>query len=399
MTFEQVQNSEYVEESASTAVETIQDRRQQSRESIQVLPGRGLNPDNLAAYITLAQSICKSDNIMLRPELRSSIPVMLGLLDIAQRSRLSIYMLAMKCYVQKGVLCFESQVFHALARPFLDGGLKPEYVGDDQDRVLIVRGRLKYDPYEYEHRSPPLGKVHPGHTVKEVNGERIQFVRGSPLWDRKPDMQLWYDTTRDWVRKFCPEAVMGVYTVDEVMDENFIDQTPRPSLGERLAVSSRPELREGFRPADVATSLEQASVVDTVGEEMAEAPIQHEHTLEEIKQALEAPPAQRKVRKRPGKPAKAVKAKAKGKPPAPVKPPQRPAPAQREAREPGSEDPASRYIDQAEAWIKAATDPNAAAERWDAEYDDRNVAEVPIEDRNRLLALLDEKYEQLRKTE
>ena len=242
--------------------------------------------------------------------------------------------------------------------------------------------------------------MHPGHTTKHINGETVQFVKGSPLWDRKPDVQLWYDTTRDWIRMYCPQAVLGVYTPEEVADPEFRDVTPRPTLGERLAVSARPDLREGFRPTEVSTSLEQASGADDVGDEMAEAPIHHEYTLEDIREAVDAAKkVRKKPRKRPGKPTSASKPKPKAKPPATAKPRQRPAPPQRAAAQPeaGLEEAAAAYVAQAKAWIAEATDPNVAAERWDAEYDDRNTAEVPVEDRNRLLALLDERYEQLRK--
>jgi hypothetical protein len=384
-------------------IETLEDRKQRSREMIPVLPGRGLSPDNYAAYVTVAQGMCKPDNILLKTELRSNVAVVIGLLDIAARAKLSPYLLSMKCYVQKGVLCFESQAFHALARPFLDGGLKGEYLGEGQERELIIRGRLRGDPYEYEHKSPKLKDLHPGHSVKEVNGERLQFVKGSPLWDRKPDVQLWYDTTRDWVRLHCPEAVLGLYTTDEVEAEDFRDVTPRPTLGERLAASPRPELREGFRPMEVGTSLDQAEGDDRVAEAMADTPIQPKgeggpaaRLHMGVNFPAEHPPKLKRVRKRPGKPTKAAKPKAGPKPRPKRKPRQQPAPPAQEAPPDEGVDPADAYVAQAEAWIAAATNPDEAEARWDAEYDARNAAEVAIDDRNRLRAVLDERCAQLR---
>jgi hypothetical protein len=390
MTDVQEQTSTYADD-----IDTIEDRKQRSREMIPVLPGVGLNPGNYAAYVTVAQGMCKPDNILLKEGLRNNIAVVIGLLDIAARAKLSPYLLAMKVYVQKGVLCMESQAFHALARPFLDGGLKGEYVGEGDDRVLIVRGRIKGDPYEYEHRSPPLGKLHPGHIVKEVNGERVQFCKGSPLWDRKPDVQLWYDTTRDWVRLHCPEAVLGVYTTEEVEDPEFRDVTPRPTLGERLATSPRPELREGFRPQGVESSLQEAAVAEHVERELAAAPI--EPPAEEPA-PVERPKRKRKPRTRAGK-AAGASAKPKGGRQAPAtktRPKPAPPPGKGKDAQPSPE--AVAYVAQADAWITAATDPDAASERWDSEYDLRNAAMVSISDRNRLRAMLEEKCEQLRGT-
>jgi hypothetical protein len=387
MTDVQGQTSEFDE---AMEVETIEDRKQRSRELISVMPGRGLSPENYASYVTVAQGMCKPTNIWLKQELRDNVAVVIGLLDLAVRSRLSVYLLSMKCYVQKGVLCFESQAFHALARPFLDGGLKGEYTGEGPERSLIIRGRLRGDPYEYTHQSPKLKDVHPGYVEKEVNGALVKYIKGSPLWDRKPDVQLWYDTTRDWIRLHCPESVLGVYTTDEVEAEDFRDMTPRPSLGERLAASPRPELREGFRPTEVETSLEDAVEDMRVEKAMADAPIAPRVDFE-----ADDPPKPRKVkaRKAAEKPAKAPKPKGKGKKPPAVKTrPQAAPPAQE-----GSEaDPEAAYIAQAEAWIKEVANPDEAEARWDAEYDARNAAEVAIDERNRLRTLVEERCKQLR---
>lgn len=380
-------------------VETIEDRKQRSRELISVMPGRGLSPENYASYVTVAQGMCKPTNIWLKSELRDNVAVVIGLLDLAVRSHLSVYLLSMKAYVQKGVLCFESQAFHALARPFLDGGLKGEYLGEGQERQLIIRGRLKGDPYEYTHQSPKLKDLHPGYVIKEVNGENVKYAKGSPLWDRKPDVQLWYDTTRDWIRLHCPESVLGVYTTDEVEAEDFRDMTPRPTLGQRLASSSRPELREGFRPLEVAAVVDQAVTDDRVAEKMANEPIRAEEEQDDNTPVI--PP--KRPRGRPRKTTEAPKLKARGRKPRPAKAPPQPA---QPARKPAGADrqlalealaarAAAAYVAQTEAWIKQATDPEAAAERWDQEYDARNDAEVPVDDRNKLRALLEERMEQL----
>jgi hypothetical protein len=371
-------------------IETLEDRKQRSREMIPVMPGRGLNPENYAAYVTVAQGMCKQDNILLKTELRSNVAVVIGLLDIASRARISPYLLAMKVYVQKGVLCFESQAFHALARPFLDGGLKGEYLGEGMERSLIIRGRLKGDPYEYTHTSPKLKDLHPGYVTKEVNGENVKYIKGSPLWDRKPDVQLWYDTTRDWVRLHCPEAVLGVYTTDEVESEDFVDRTPRPTLGERLASSQRPELREGFRPMEVETSLDQAERDDRVAEGMARAPI-----VPKVKFKVETPPKIRKVRSRPGKAAGAAKPKARPK----ARPKRKPRPAPAElplAPTAGMVLATTRYVDQTEAWIRELTNPDEGEARWEEEYDNRNAVELDSDERDRLRAMLDQRCAQLR---
>src|SRR3954465_8025103 len=87
MTDVQEQTSDFDE---AMEVETIEDRKQRSREMISVMPGRGLSPENYASYVTVAQGMCKPTNIWLKPELRENVAVVIGLLDLAVRSRLSV---------------------------------------------------------------------------------------------------------------------------------------------------------------------------------------------------------------------------------------------------------------------------------------------------------------------
>lgn len=380
---------------------TLEDRKREARELITVTPGRGLSPDNYAAYVTVAQGMCRPDNIILKQELRNNVAVVIGLLDIAARARLSPYLLAMKAYVQKGTLCFESQAFHALARPFLDGGLKGEYIGEGDEMRLIVRGRLKGDPFEYEHKSPKLKDVHPGHTYKEVNGERIKYCKGSPLWDRKPAVQLWYDTTRDWVRLHCPEAVLGVYTQDEVESDEWRDVTPRPTLNERLAVSERPapEVREGFKPEETVETIRQAEAPEP---EPAPAEPARRQPVRQKRQGKAQKPAERKTRQRAPEPrekapatrkqleqARAVEAK--------PKPAVKPAPKETSPEEKAKlRMLAAAYIAKAEEWIAASTDPEVADQRWEDEFDLRNDIQMTLQERQRLRLMLEEKVRSLR---
>lgn len=359
--------------------DTIEDRKRRDREAVTSLPGRGLTPDTYGKFVTMANDICRPDNIGIKAELRSNRAVVVGLIEIAMRARWSIYMLNLHTYVIKGVLCFDAQVFHALARPFLDGGLKGEYAGEGEERQIIIRGKLKGDPYEYEHRSPTVKKLHPGYSSREINGEVVKQIKGSPLWDRKPDVQLWYDTTRDWVRMHCPEATMGCYTRDEVEAEDWKDVTPpKPTLGERLAASERPEPREGFRPVEIAEIIEAAA-----------PPAVLEHEREQKGRAGVRKPAATKTRQRAPEP-RETPSRRKPKAAAGLQPP----------KEAAADDPKWRtYVKYAEDWIADAADAETAVQQWEAEFEQRNEVGVPVSERNRLRALWEEKVDKLRVAE
>jgi hypothetical protein len=410
---------EVAEATPPAAEDTIDDRKARAREMVPVTPGQGITPENYQGFVTVANGMAKA-YLMLPPHLHDNVAVCIGIMDIAARAGLSAYLLGMQTYVQGGRLCFMSMAFHALAKPFLNGGLKGEYVGDGEELKLIIRGRLRGDPFIYEHESPPLKQVRP---VRNESG----VVKGSPLWDRKPRQQLWYDTTRDWVRRYCPQAVLGVRGDDEPDEPEMKDVTP--PLRERLAATDRPATGEGFRDgAHVAGALAEASEVAVHRLEAAPRGEDDWHTRIEPAQVKARPsPAPRRPR-----PARPEPARAPGRSPAPKDPParktaQRPPQAREKAKlrkptpptakqvkaaadraearaktappagPPAPPSPAAAYIAKTSAWIEQTSDPAHAQERWLMEHDDRDVARVPIVDRHRLKARLDEVCEELKR--
>lgn len=154
--------------------------------------------------------------------------------------RPSPFAVANKTYVvvNKGVesIAYESQLVHAIieAHAPIEGRLRARYEGEGDERVCIVYATFKGEAAPHEWRSPPLKQRHPGHVVKE--GAR--YSRGSPLWDTKPDLQLFYDTSRDWARAWCPDILIGVYAVDEFPVE-AVQHEPDPTaaLSERLKLA------------------------------------------------------------------------------------------------------------------------------------------------------------------
>ena len=259
----------------------------QSREMVPVGPA-GVQLTNLAQQVDFAQTMAKA--IAALPEhLRGKVGDCLAIVDISSRAGLSPYMVASKTYVQNNRLCFESQLFHAFAQAsgLLKGDLDVTYEGVSGDRVCIITGLLRSDPSRPRvHRSPPLRDLHPGYSLKRTveeggtakktltyaEGQKLKeegkigtdqtlFSKGSPLWDRKPDVQMFYDTSRDWVRMFAPRATLGIYTPDEVDEygpEFARDVTPATSgLHERLRAGGVSR-DEGHKEGQAAAEIEKA---------------------------------------------------------------------------------------------------------------------------------------------
>lgn len=75
------------------------------------------------------------------------------------------------------------------------------------------------------------------HPTENITYLAPQTVRNSPLWKTDPKQQLAYLGIKKWARLYCPDVIMGVYTVDEV--EEFAGEktvNPAPYQPETLTL-------------------------------------------------------------------------------------------------------------------------------------------------------------------
>lgn len=119
--------------------------------------------------------------------------------------RFSPFQVANKSYEVQGRLCFESQLVHALIeqRAPIVGRLRHKYEGEGDERVCVVSAKLRDTGETLEYKSPAFGKIQP---------------KNSPLWKTKPDLQLYYNTSRDFCRAYFPDVLLGVYADDELRE-------------------------------------------------------------------------------------------------------------------------------------------------------------------------------------
>ncbi len=144
-------------------------------------------------------------------------------------------------------LAYESQLTHAVieARAPILGRLSVRYEGEGDDRVCIVSGLFRGETEPREWKSPTLAKRRPARNDKG-------YIKGSPLWDTKPDLQQFYDCSRDWARVYCPDVLMGIYTPDEIEELPVGEHATSPNLMERLPGRMG---EEGFTADAVANGL------------------------------------------------------------------------------------------------------------------------------------------------
>ncbi|MDB5584843.1 MAG: hypothetical protein JWR80_10019 [Bradyrhizobium sp.] len=152
--------------------------------------------------------------------------------------KMSPFAVANKSYLvnNKGEerIAYESQLLHAIieARAPLQGRLRFDILGEGDDRRCKVYGTFRGEAEAHVYISETLGKL------RDARGRNdYGKLKGSPLWDTQPEVQLFYSASRQWGRLYCPDVILGIYTPEELETQgpdNARDVNARPSVGERL---------------------------------------------------------------------------------------------------------------------------------------------------------------------
>jgi hypothetical protein len=140
-----------------------------------------------------------------------------------------------KSYVPRGGdrIGFESQLLHAVIEKNapLKGRLRYEILGEGTERRCKVWGTFNGEEKPHEYISEPLSRMHPGHVTKD----NVKYVKGSPLWDSNPEVQMFYSASRQWARLFASDVLLGAYTPEELESAPPMqDVTPVTNFQARL---------------------------------------------------------------------------------------------------------------------------------------------------------------------
>jgi len=209
---------------------------------------RGVStPLNLAQQLEVAQTMAKAGAV-IPAHLRGSPGACLAIIEYAHHWGMLTYGVANKSYVVNDRLCFESQLIHAvieLNAPLYEDNLNFRFEGDGAKMKCLIwancliRGKVK----KLEWWSPEFDLIEP---------------KKSPLWKHKPQLQLFYNTSRDWARVFFPHIILGAITQDEAAgiesDEARAAAAKDVTPIKTMVGNGGPE-GEGWRPGVVESGL------------------------------------------------------------------------------------------------------------------------------------------------
>ncbi len=167
-----------------------------------------LVPTSMSEAMHLAEIMSKAN--LLPDHLRGKPGDCLLVIMQAQRWNMDPVSVAQCTSVVRGKLCYEGKLVAAAlyATGAIDGRLRYEFSGDGERRQVRVIGR-------------PRGTG----VDQEVVGTVADWKTENGNWKKSPDDMLVYRGTRQWARRYAPEALLGVYTPDEIEDVDPVRAT------------------------------------------------------------------------------------------------------------------------------------------------------------------------------
>lgn len=160
-----------------------------------------LVPRSITDALELASVMSKAS--LIPDHLRGKPGDCLLVIMQAQRWGMDAVSVAQCTSVVHGKLCYEGKLVAAAlyATGAIDGRLRYEFSGAGLARTVTVTGRPHGSPVD-----------------QTVTGTVLDWQTSNDNWKKQPDDMLVYRGTRQWARRYAPEALLGVYTPDEIED-------------------------------------------------------------------------------------------------------------------------------------------------------------------------------------
>lgn len=198
-------------------------------------------PQSMGEVMELAKMMSLATGAV-PPHLRGKPGECLAVAMQALRWGMDPFAVANKSYFVNDRLAYEAQLVNAVVNtqaPVLE---RPhiEWQGEGDKMVCRVSAMIK-------------GETKPKEVEQPIN---TITVKNSPLWKQAPRQQLAYYATRLWARLYAPEVLLGVYTPDELTEDQRADRardvTPRPTRAafESGDATHRGAIQEGFATID-----------------------------------------------------------------------------------------------------------------------------------------------------
>lgn len=185
-----------------------------------------LNTESLTQMMRLADMMAKGVSTVPK-HLANNPADCLAVVMQSMQWQMNPYAVAQKTHLVGGTLGYEAQLVNAVVQSsgFISGSFKYEYSAEGKPLACrvgaVIRGDSSVTWGEWLRADSVTTKI-------------------SPLWKTNPKQQLGYLQVKNWARLYCPGAILGVYTQDELEAIPERDVTPS-AQPQQQAPQAKPE--------------------------------------------------------------------------------------------------------------------------------------------------------------
>lgn len=190
---------------------------------------------------------------------------------------MSPFVVAQKTHVVNGALGYEAQLINAVITSMrvTRDRFRYEYVGDWEGYRKSGYAKSAEVGCGLNVGATLAGETEPRWLPAPLYMENVK-TRNSPLWATNPQQQIAYLAVKNWARLYAPDAILGVYSADELMDAEPINVTPVEAKTEspaaaKIKQAAAARLEKPAKPLtqliaeDIAERHPPVSVGDVVG--------------------------------------------------------------------------------------------------------------------------------------
>lgn len=199
--------------------------------------------DDMDKMLVLAEQMAAA-RVTVPKHLQGSVADCLAIVIQAAQWGMNHYSVAQKTHIVNGVLGYEAQLVNAVVQNSgaIRGAFKYEFTGEGQNVRCRVGAVLRNET-----------EITWG---MWLSASSVQ-TKNSPLWKTNPAQQLGYLQVKNWARAYCPGAILGVYTPDELEDFSPVEKTADPAIarGPQRRAKEAPAAANDV-PADTSAQTE-----------------------------------------------------------------------------------------------------------------------------------------------
>lgn len=177
------------------------------------------NPSMMKQFDELAEKMA-SGRVTVPVHLQKSPGDCFAIVMQAAQWGMNPFSVAQKTHLVNGTLGYEAQLVNAVIQSSgaIHGRFHYEYSGEGADLACRVGAIVKGE-----------SEIVWGEWLKSSQ----VTTKNSPLWKTNPKQQMGYLQVKNWARLYCPGAILGVYSDDELQEipEKEINPIPPKSQG------------------------------------------------------------------------------------------------------------------------------------------------------------------------